>query len=128
MQNLTSQQLLRTYLDKEHQDKRKKPFDFTGWTDYVPVVRFQCASLHSAGSSPSLHTGHTTTGKLLRLRRVYMPVYGNAVARRGRLCIRAEGHALPAHLYLDIFGVIGKHVADDPAIWTLASTVSTFIQ
>ncbi|KZW02050.1 cysteine proteinase [Exidia glandulosa HHB12029] len=27
--------MLRKYLELEHQDKRKKPFDFTGWTDYV---------------------------------------------------------------------------------------------
>ncbi|KAH9921976.1 cysteine proteinase [Epithele typhae] len=27
--------ILRQYLDDEHRDKKKKPFDFTGWTDYV---------------------------------------------------------------------------------------------
>ncbi|KZP00782.1 cysteine proteinase [Calocera viscosa TUFC12733] len=27
-------QELRKYLDLEHRDKRKKPFDFTGWTNY----------------------------------------------------------------------------------------------
>ena len=32
-------QLLRQYLDQEHRDKKKKPFDFTGWTDYVLPVR-----------------------------------------------------------------------------------------
>ncbi|KAF7794126.1 hypothetical protein EIP86_005256 [Pleurotus ostreatoroseus] len=26
--------LLRNYLDAEHRDKKKKPFDFTGWVDY----------------------------------------------------------------------------------------------
>ncbi|CDO72453.1 hypothetical protein BN946_scf184977.g154 [Trametes cinnabarina] len=27
--------LLRQYLDEEHRDKKKKPFDFTGWQDYT---------------------------------------------------------------------------------------------
>ncbi|KAJ3551215.1 hypothetical protein NM688_g4829 [Phlebia brevispora] len=27
--------LLRKYLDAEHRDKKKKPFDFTGWEDYT---------------------------------------------------------------------------------------------
>ncbi|KAI0786043.1 cysteine proteinase [Abortiporus biennis] len=27
--------LLRMYLDAEHRNKKKKPFDFTGWVDYV---------------------------------------------------------------------------------------------
>ncbi|OSX67769.1 hypothetical protein POSPLADRAFT_1042981 [Postia placenta MAD-698-R-SB12] len=27
--------LLRAYLDAEHKNKKKKPFDFTGWQDYV---------------------------------------------------------------------------------------------
>jgi sentrin-specific protease 1 len=26
--------MLRSYLDKEHQDKKKAPFDFDGWDDY----------------------------------------------------------------------------------------------
>jgi len=27
---------LRQYLDLEHRNKRKKPFDFTGWQDFNP--------------------------------------------------------------------------------------------
>ena len=27
--------VLRGYLDAEHRNKKKKPFDFTGWVDYV---------------------------------------------------------------------------------------------
>ena len=27
-------QLLRHYLDEEHKNKKKKPFDFSGWVDY----------------------------------------------------------------------------------------------
>ncbi|KDQ54738.1 hypothetical protein JAAARDRAFT_196153 [Jaapia argillacea MUCL 33604] len=30
------QTLLRNYLDAEHRNKKKKPFDFTGWEDHVP--------------------------------------------------------------------------------------------
>jgi sentrin-specific protease 1 len=29
-------QVLRNYLDLEHRNKRKKPFDFTGWQDHNP--------------------------------------------------------------------------------------------
>lgn len=28
-------QLLRSYVDDEHRNKKKKPFDFSGWEDYV---------------------------------------------------------------------------------------------
>lgn len=32
--------LLRQYIDAEHRNKKKKPFDFTGWVDYtLPVGR-----------------------------------------------------------------------------------------
>lgn len=31
--------MLRAYLDAEHRNKKKKPFDFTGWEDYYPGVR-----------------------------------------------------------------------------------------
>ena len=31
---------LRKYLDDEHRNKKKKPFDFTGWVDWVDEVRF----------------------------------------------------------------------------------------
>lgn len=34
----THGQLLRQYLDDEHRDKKKKPFDFTGWQDYTLPV------------------------------------------------------------------------------------------
>lgn len=27
--------LLRLYLDAEHRNKKKKPFDFSGWEDYI---------------------------------------------------------------------------------------------
>jgi hypothetical protein len=30
---------LRKYLDDEHRNKKKKPFDFTGWVDWVDEVR-----------------------------------------------------------------------------------------
>lgn len=30
---------LRKYLDDEHQHKKKKPFDFTGWVDWIDEVR-----------------------------------------------------------------------------------------
>ena len=29
---------LRNYVELEHKDKRKKPFDWTGWEDYEPSV------------------------------------------------------------------------------------------
>jgi sentrin-specific protease 1 len=30
---------LRKYLDDEHRNKKKKPFDFTGWVDWMDGVR-----------------------------------------------------------------------------------------
>lgn len=33
-------QLLRDYLEAESKDKKKKSFDFDGWTDYIPRVGF----------------------------------------------------------------------------------------
>jgi sentrin-specific protease 1 len=36
---LNHTQLLRSYCEAESMDKKKKPFDFTGWEDYVPKVR-----------------------------------------------------------------------------------------
>ncbi len=40
-------QYLRSYLDAEHRNKKKKPFDFTGWQDYTFEVRTTiCNSLH----------------------------------------------------------------------------------
>ena len=30
---------LRRYLDEEHRHKKKKPFDFTGWVNWVDKVR-----------------------------------------------------------------------------------------
>ena len=32
-------QALRKYLNDEHLDKKKKPFDFTGWEDRIDKVR-----------------------------------------------------------------------------------------
>lgn len=35
----TSFQLLRDYLDAEHRNKKKAPFNFAGWTDHILEVR-----------------------------------------------------------------------------------------
>lgn len=32
-------QKLRQYLDLEHRNKKRKPFDFSDWNDYDPEVR-----------------------------------------------------------------------------------------
>jgi sentrin-specific protease 1 len=39
---LTLDQLLRQYLDLEHRNKKKTPFDFTGWEDYTLAASFYC--------------------------------------------------------------------------------------
>lgn len=44
---------LRAYVDAEHRNKKKKPFDFTGWEDYSPKVRLIAS--YWAAASPS-HT------------------------------------------------------------------------
>jgi len=40
-------QLIREWLDLEHQDKKNVPIDFDGWTDYFSNVRFHRASHHT---------------------------------------------------------------------------------
>lgn len=35
-------QHLRKYLDAEHRNKKKVPFDFTGWENYAPDVSLNC--------------------------------------------------------------------------------------
>ena len=38
---------LRNYVELEHKDKRKKPFDWTGWEDYDPSVSIHFINLCS---------------------------------------------------------------------------------
>jgi len=35
MNRLNVYKLLRLYIDAEHRNKKKKPFDFSGWEDYI---------------------------------------------------------------------------------------------
>jgi hypothetical protein len=37
--NSSTSQTLRNYLQEEHMDKKKKPFDFSGWVDHYDEVR-----------------------------------------------------------------------------------------
>ena len=39
IRNTWVSQKLRYYLQEEHFDKKKKPFDFTGWVDHYDEVR-----------------------------------------------------------------------------------------
>lgn len=39
MERVAVFKVLRQYLDEEHRNKKKKPFDFTGWEDYTLPVR-----------------------------------------------------------------------------------------
>lgn len=65
-------QLLRGYLDAEHRNKKKKPFDFTGWEDRLYEVRvlYTCFTFKIFICS----TGYPTAGERLRLRCFHMPI------------------------------------------------------
>ena len=63
------QKTLRTYLDEEHKDKKKRSFDFTGWVDYYMEVLsnpFPCLTLSNE------HTGLPYSRKWLRLRGLHL--------------------------------------------------------
>jgi len=42
---LTCLQRLRSYIDMEYRNKKKKPFDFSGWEDWVYEVNFSIWSI-----------------------------------------------------------------------------------
>ena len=88
-------QALRKYLDEEHREKKKKPFDFTGWVDWVDEV---CCPQRTAGLNLTGPTsGNTATRERLRLRRLCMSVLASPIQRRGRrLRIHTGGHAILA--------------------------------
>ena len=87
--------LLRQYLDDEHRNKKKKPFDFTGWEDYILPVRL----LRTSSDRPAVLTrsraGYPSARERLRLRRLHLPVPRVVVARRRELCLHPGEHALP---------------------------------
>ena len=56
-------QLLRQYLDDEHINKKKTPFDFTGWKDYnLPVSGLACSCAFRPYVPPA---GHPTARERL---------------------------------------------------------------
>jgi sentrin-specific protease 1 len=40
---IRAHQQLRLYIDAEHRNKKKEPFDFTGWKDYTHPVEWTTA-------------------------------------------------------------------------------------
>lgn len=73
-------QSLRYYLDLEHQNKKKKPFDFTGWVNHSPDVRVPV--LQEARELIVPLTGYPTAGEWLRLWCLHLPILGDIVSRR----------------------------------------------
>ena len=54
---------LREYLDDEHRDKKKKPFDFTGWVDWADEVpRFRSVVNFDLTQSPPQKTPQQENG------------------------------------------------------------------
>lgn len=75
----------------------KQPFDFTGWTNWAPEVRFLATSMIEHNSDWGLRDAdYTTAGKWIRLRGVYMPVHGGTFSGRGIIQFLAAGYALLA--------------------------------
>lgn len=70
---LTPIQHLRHYLDAEHRNKKKKPFDFTGWEDYtLKVCRSVIITL--GATERNIQEGHATTRERIWLRGIYLPI------------------------------------------------------
>lgn len=89
-------QTLRSYVNLEHHNKKKKAFDFDGWTNWAPEVSIFVNGRFARNSDQISSTDYTTARKRIRLRSVYMPVHGSTITGRGILQLFAEGYALPA--------------------------------
>jgi Ulp1 protease family, C-terminal catalytic domain len=79
--DLSAWQTLRYYLQEEHMDKKKRPFDFTGWKDHFDEVR-----LNTEPEELQLilmFIGYTAAGKRIRLWCFHLSVYGVIVPRGG---------------------------------------------
>jgi hypothetical protein len=71
-------QTLRGYLDAEHRNKKKKPFDFSGWEDYILEVRTLMPQIVGTNT---LSPGCTSAGKRIRLWHVHMLFFRSSIQR-----------------------------------------------
>ena len=106
-------------MDDEHRNKRKKPFDFTGWTDYIlPVRPARPMALCNLIRFP---LGYATTRKRLRLWCFHLPVPGGTLPWRRGLWIHPGQHALPQTQ--DGLGNRTRQIAGRPIAFLLSSIV-----
>jgi hypothetical protein len=55
----------RIYLNAEHINKKKKPFDFTGWENWAPDVNFALFASYDISDFLSLYRSHLTRAMAL---------------------------------------------------------------
>lgn len=72
---------LRKYLDDEHQDKKKKPFDFTGWVDWIDGVRLLKRTVGPTLMGPTPE--NAAARERLRLRCFHMSIPPSLITGRG---------------------------------------------
>ena len=87
--------VLRQYLDEEHRNKKKKPFDFTGWEDYTLPVRPLYSTAPSCPVVTRFCVGYPATRERLRLRCLHLPVPRGVVPRRRGVRVHPRQHVLP---------------------------------
>lgn len=100
-------QHLREYLDAEHRNKKKAPFDFSNWQDYAPDVsqptlplflsflRFRFSPISFSPLLDQKIGPNTTARKRLRLWRLHMPILGKRFKRWRNIPFYAERYAVP---------------------------------
>ena len=84
--------LLRLYLDAEHRNKRKQPFDFTGWEDHTLEVCHFPLSIHV--TSWHATTGYTSTRKYVWLRCLHLPFPWCLIQGLGTFQLFSKWHGL----------------------------------
>lgn len=87
--------VLRQYLDEEHRNKKKKPFDFTGWKDYTLPVRLLHTTAPACPVLTRFCAGYPATRERLRLRCLHLPVPRGVIPRRRGIRVHPRQHVLP---------------------------------
>jgi len=90
-------QLLRLYLDAEHRNKKKKPFDFMGWEDYTLEAR--SSELCCLVPRTDVLTGYPAAGEWMGLWRVYLPIPGGPLEGRRIVQLHPDRHGISAATY-----------------------------
>lgn len=87
--------MLRGYLDAEHRNKKKKPFDWEGWEDYTDeVCTMRPNEILVFMLTYAMTAGHAAARERLRLRCIHLPVPRVAVSRFGKIPVPTREHGV----------------------------------